>query len=119
MILEVLTFFMFALVLIIKYGAVTRIVKLKQRLREVDAQCRKQKEHLRLYQAERMNAEREQNGLVRQRRVLQDELARLNADLDRLKDESRNIIEELMKRNARIDPALITGHEIQADAEED
>lgn len=118
MILETITFIMFATVLLLKYGAVTRIVRLKQRLREVDAQCRKQKNHLRLHQAERIAAEREQTGLVRQRRVLQDELSRIHTELDILQEERRTVIEELLKRNARIDPSLITGEGLAADEPE-
>ena len=118
MILEIFTFVMFAFVLALKYGAVTRVVRLKQRLREVDGQCRKQKENLRLYQAERMAVEREQAGLVRQRRVLQDELTRLNAELETLKEESRTVIEELMRKNARVDPSLMTGGEVSTNGPE-
>ncbi|MBT3606231.1 MAG: hypothetical protein HOE48_17880 [Candidatus Latescibacteria bacterium] len=115
MILEMITFVMFAMVLVLKYGAVTRIVKLKQRLREVDARCRKHRDHLRLYQAERVNAEREQTGLIRQRRVLQDELGRINTELEMLQEERRTVIEELLRRNARIDPSLITGEDVVSD----
>ncbi len=115
MILELITFFMLALVLILKYGAVTRIVRLKQRLREVDGACRKEKDNLKLYQAERFAAEREQSMLVRQRRVLQDELRRLNMELEVLKEESRGAIEELVRRNARVDVKLIMGGEIASD----
>jgi septal ring factor EnvC (AmiA/AmiB activator) len=118
MILESITFVMFALVLVLKYGSVTRIVRLKQRLREVEGRCRKQKDNFRLYQAERIAVEREQNSLIRQRRVLQDELTRLNAELEMFKGESRGMIEELMRRNGRIDPTLITGGDIMPDVSE-
>lgn len=118
MILEFITFVMFALVLGIKYGAVTRIVRLKQRLREVENNCRRQKENLRMCQNERLIAEREQTTITRQRRILQDELQRLNNELDIVKDESRQVIEELMRRNTRIDPSLITGNEVVPDDQE-
>ena len=115
MILELITFVMLALVLALKYGAVTRIVRLKQRLREVEGACRKERDNMKLYQAERFAAEREQALLIRQRRVLQDELTRLNNELAVLKDESRGAIEELVRRNARVDYKLITGGDIAPD----
>jgi len=118
MILELITFVMLFFVLALKYGAVTRIVRLKQRLREVDGACRKEKDNLKLYQAERFAAEREQNMLIRQRRVLQDELTRLNTELEVLKDEGRGAIEELVRRNARVDFKLITGVEVGSEPEE-
>ena len=118
MILELITFVMLILVLALKYGAVTRIVRLKQRLREVDGACRKEKDNMRVYQAERFAAEREQALLVRQRRVLQDELTRLNTELELLRDESRGAIEELLSRNARVDLNMITGGDMAPDVVE-
>ncbi|MFT5365073.1 MAG: septal ring factor EnvC (AmiA/AmiB activator) [Candidatus Latescibacterota bacterium] len=112
MILELITFVMFALILVLKYGAVTRMVRLKQRLREAEGRCRKQKDNFRLYQAERMAVEREQNRLIRQRRLLKGELTKLNAELDMFKGENRGIIEELIRLNGRIDPTLVAGGDI-------
>ena len=39
MFLEILTFIMLILVLVLKYGTVTRVVKLNQRLRDAEAKC--------------------------------------------------------------------------------
>ena len=41
MFLETVTFLMLALVLALKYGTVTRIVQLNQRLRDAEAKCRR------------------------------------------------------------------------------
>jgi hypothetical protein len=81
MILEFITFVLFAIVLVLKYGTVTRIVRLKQLLREAEGRCRKQRDTYRVFQAERLAAEREQTGLIRQRRILNDELTRINTEI--------------------------------------
>ena len=71
MILEIMTFLMFVLVLVLKYGAVNRIMRLNQRLRNAEHRCRKQKENLKQFRAERQVAERDEVGLARQRASLE------------------------------------------------
>jgi len=49
MFLEILTFIMLILVLVLKYGTVTRMVKLNQRLRDAEAKCKRVKERLKQF----------------------------------------------------------------------
>ena len=106
MFLETMTFGMFALVIALKYGAVNRIMKLNQRLREAEYRRRKQKENLKLYRSERLVAERDEAGLERQRASLEAELRKLSEAHEKLKDENRATIDELLKKNASLSPDL-------------
>jgi hypothetical protein len=114
-ILELIAFAMLGTVLALKYGAVIRIVRLKQRLREAEGRCRKQKDYFRTCEAERMGAQRDQSNVVRQRRILQDEVTRITVELEKLKMEKRTIMEELIRRNARIDSDLMTNGAVASD----
>ena len=116
MILEIMTFLMFVLVLVLKYGAVNRMVKLSQRLRDAETRCRKQKENLKQCRAERMVAERDEAGLARQRASLEDELRRVSEGFEKLKKENTEIVQELLKKNARLSPDL-RGVADEADSE--
>lgn len=106
MFLETITFGMFALVVALKYGAVNRIMKLNQRLRDAEYRRRKQKENLKMYRSERLVAERDEAGLERQRASLEAELRKLSEAHEKLKDENRATIEELLRKNAPVSPDL-------------
>ena len=106
MFLETVTFGMFALVIALKYGAVNRIMKLNQRLRDVEFRCRKQKDNLKLHRSERLVAERDEAGLERKRAALEAELRTLSETHEKLKEENRDTIEELLRKNARLSPEL-------------
>ena len=106
MFLETLTFGMFALVLVLKYGAVKRIMRLNQRLRDAEHKCRKHKDNLKQFRFERLVAERDEAGLERQRTSLETELQKLNEALENLKDENAEVMQELLKKNARVSPDL-------------
>jgi len=56
MFLETVTFLMLALVLALKYGTVTRIVQLNQRLRDAEAKCKRSEDKLKAQRGERRNA---------------------------------------------------------------
>jgi len=106
MALELTTLFLFVMVLALKYGAVTRILRLNLKLREADNRCRRQRDLLKLYRTEYMVAKREEEGLGRQRAALVGELHRVTGALDGLKQENREIVQELLRKNARLDPDL-------------
>ena len=62
-----------------------------------------------------MGAQRDQSNVVRQRRILQDEVTRITVELEKLKMEKRTIMEELIRRNARIDSDLMTNGAVASD----
>lgn len=112
MVLELCTFVLLAVVLAMKYGSVTRIFKLRHRLREAEARCFRNREQLKLYQLELRLIEREEAGLVRQRQNLEEELKRLTEELEELKHENGTLIQDLLKKNLRVDPNLQQNSEL-------
>ena len=97
MFLEVVTFLMLILVLVLKYGAVTRIVQLNQRLREAEGKCRRNEERLKVQLAERRLAEKEETGLERQQVTLENEVERTEDELSELKRSNMEILQQLAK----------------------
>ena len=63
-------------------------------------------EVLKLFRAERQVAERDEVGLARQRASLEEELRRLAEGFEKLKEENTTIVQELLKKNARLSPDL-------------
>ena len=102
MFLELLTFVLLCLVLVLKYGTVTRIVKLNQRLREAENRCKKQNETLRVFQGERKVAERQESVLVRKQLSLEGELGRIEQELQSLKEANVEAIQELVEKKVSI-----------------
>ncbi|MDA0747725.1 MAG: hypothetical protein O2954_14485 [bacterium] len=97
MFLEFVTFIMLLLVLVLKYGTVTRIVKLNQRLRDAEGKCRRSEDRLRLQRNERRIAEREEVGLTRQQVSLESEMERLEGDLTALKESNIEVLQQLTR----------------------
>jgi len=98
MLLEVVTFLMFALVLVLKYGVVSRIVRLNQRLREAEGKVRRHEAHLKRQQNERRISEREENALVRRQILLESEMRRVEDEVDALKQANEEVMQQLGKR---------------------
>jgi|GEM_PF-1432033 TPP-dependent indolepyruvate ferredoxin oxidoreductase alpha subunit len=98
MFLAILTFVMLGLVLALKYGSVTRIVHLNQRLREAEGKVKRNEERLRIQRTERGLAEREETQLVRQQLALEEEARKLEAEMNELRDANMDILQQLAKR---------------------
>ena len=107
MVLEFLTFLLLLLVVVLKYGAVTRIVRLNQRLREAENRCRKQEESLKLFQNERRVAEREESGLLQKQMTLEEELRRVDEELEALKRVNGDVLQELIEKKVPITMELL------------
>jgi chromosome segregation ATPase len=97
MFLEVVTFLMLILVLVLKYGAVTRIVQLNQRLRDAEGKCRRNEERLKVQLAQRRVAEKEETGLERQQVTLENETERIEEELSGLKRSNMESLQQLAK----------------------
>ncbi len=97
MFLEILTFLMLVLVIGLKYGAVTRIVKLRHRLRDAETRCRRNEERLKLQRSERRIAEREESNLIRQQIALEGEAKRVEEDLNNVKEANMEVLQQLSK----------------------
>jgi predicted nucleic acid-binding Zn-ribbon protein len=97
MFLETVTFLMLALVLALKYGTVTRIVQLSQRLRDAEAKCRRSEEKLKAQRGERRVAEREETALTRQEIGLEEEIKRVEGELNALKESNLEVLQHLSK----------------------
>lgn len=106
MILEFLTFLLLGLVLALKYGSVMQIMRLRQRLRDAESRCLKQRDLLRQCQNERLVLEREEAGLGRQRMKLEDELRLLLGEVEDLKRDNADIVESLLRKRTPIAPEL-------------
>lgn len=95
--MEAVTFLMLALVLALKYGTVTRIVQLNQRLREAEGKCRRGEEKLKAQRNERRAAEREETALTRQQISLETEIQRVEGELNTLKESNLEVLQHLTK----------------------
>ena len=102
MFLEIVTFLMLVLVVALKYGAVTRIVRLNQRLREAEARCRRAEERLRNQQNQRRLSEREEDGLIRQQISLEGERDQVTKELETLKDANLEVLQQLSQAGKRV-----------------
>ena len=105
MFLEVVTFLMLIFVVVLKYGAVTRIVQLNQRLREAEWKCRRNEERLKVQRAERMVAEKEEANLTRQQVILEDEIERIEKGLGDLKEANMEVLQQLAKSRVLTGPS--------------
>ena len=97
MFLETVTFLMLALVLALKYGTVTRIVQLNQRLRDAEAKCKRSEDKLKAQRGERRVAEREETTLTRQQIGLEEEMKRVEGELTSLKESNLEVLQQLSK----------------------
>ena len=113
MVLEFLTFLLLGLVLALKYGSVMQIIRLRQRLRDAEARCLRQRELLRQHQYERQVLVREEAGLARQRIKLEDELQLLSGEVEDLKRGNAELVENLLRRKTPVAP------ELRGESEED
>jgi hypothetical protein len=104
MFLEVVTFLMLILVLVLKYGAVTRIVQLNQRLRESEGKCRRNEERLKVQQAERRVAEKEETNLTRKQVNLEDQNGSIEEELGDLKDSNMEVLQQLARSRGLAGP---------------
>ena len=96
MFLEAMTIVMLFLLIILKYGVVTRIVKLNQRLREAEAVCKRHEGYLQRRRSERVLAEREESNLTRQQISLEAEMKRLEGEWGELKEANSEVLQELL-----------------------
>ncbi len=96
MFLEIITILMLFLVIVLKYGVVTRIVKLNQRLRETESICKRHEAYLERRKRERQAAEREETGLARQQVALENEMGRLRSEWQELKEQNSEVLGELL-----------------------
>ncbi len=103
MFLEILTFIMLILVLALKYGTVTRMVKLNQRLRDAEAKCKRVEERLKQFRNERRLAEREETSLTRQQISLEGEVGRMEKEIDGLKTSNEEVLQELTRTKGPMD----------------
>lgn len=97
MFLEIVTFLMFALVLVLKYGVVSRMVRLNRRLREAEGKVRRHEAHLKRQQNGRRVSEREENTLVRRQIALESEMRRIEEELGVLKQTNEEVVAQLGK----------------------
>jgi len=95
MFLEILTFVMLILILVIKYGVVSRTVALAHRLREAEGLLRRREDRLRREQNHRRLSEREEAVLTRRQIALDTELRRTAGELEALRENSAEISAEL------------------------
>ena len=105
MFLAIVTFVMLGLVLALKYGAVTRIVQLNQRLREAETKVRRNEERLRIQRTERSLAEREETQLIRQQLSLEEETKKLEEEMHQLRTANLDVLQQLAKRRGTQDLA--------------
>lgn len=96
MFLEILTLVMLVLVIALKYGTVTRIVKLNQKLRDAENLCKRHESFLERKRSERRVAEREETNLTRQQVGLEAEMKRLDETWTELKDANTEVLKELL-----------------------
>jgi triphosphoribosyl-dephospho-CoA synthetase len=96
MFLEILTLAMLGLVIALKYGAVTRILKLNQKLREVESICKRHAAYLDRKRSERKVAERDETNLTRQQVGLESEMERLDSEWTELKNSNTEVLKELL-----------------------
>lgn len=101
MFLEIVTFLMLVLVVALKYGAVTRIVRLNQRLRDAETRCRRAEERLRNHQRQRSLVEREEVGLTRQQISLEGERDQVTKELEVLKETNLEVLQQLSHAGKR------------------
>jgi triphosphoribosyl-dephospho-CoA synthetase len=96
MFLEILTLAMLLLVLGLKYGAVSRIVRLNQKRRDVENICKRHESFLTGKRNERKIAERDELNLTRQQVGLEAEMKRLDEEWAELKSGNTEVIRELL-----------------------
>lgn len=96
MFLEILTFAMLALVIALKYGAVARILKLNQKLREIESICKRHAAFLDRKRRDRKVAERDETNLTRQQVGLESEMERLDSEWTELKNSNTEVLKELL-----------------------
>ncbi len=98
MFLEILTFVMFTLVIVLKYGVVSRIGRLSHRLWEVEEKHRRDEAYLKHQRKERRLAERDKAGLVRKEMALEAEAGRMEEELNALKESNQEILQQLQTK---------------------
>ncbi len=96
MFLEILTLATLILVIVLKYGAVARIVKLNQKLRDAENICKRHTSFLERKRNERKSAERDETHLIRQQIGLESETKRLEDEWSELKNSNTEVLKELL-----------------------
>ena len=96
MFLELMTLFMLFLVIALKYGVVSRIVKLNQKLRDAENLSKRHGSFLERKRAERKSAEREELNLTRQQVSLESEMNRLDREWQELNKANTDVLKELL-----------------------
>ena len=96
MFLELMTLFMLFLVIALKYGVVSRIVRLNQKLRDAESLSKRHSAFLERKRSERKSAEREEMNLTRQQVSLESEMNRLDEEWTELKNANTEVLKELL-----------------------
>lgn len=96
MFLEIMTLAMLFLVIALKYGVVTRMVRLNQKLRDAENLSKRHESFLQRKRAERKTAEREEMNLTRQQISLEAEMKRLDEEWNELKSANTEILKEIL-----------------------
>jgi chromosome segregation ATPase len=87
---------MLFLVIALKYGVVSRIVKLNQKLRDAENLSKRHGAFLERKKSERKTAEREEMNLTRQQVSLESEMNRLDEEWSELKNANTEVLKELL-----------------------
>ena len=119
MFLETLTLMMLVVVIALKYGAVSRIVRLNQKLRDAESVCKRHESFLTKKRSERKAAEREETNLTRQQVGLESELKRLDEELTDLKAANSEVLKELLPAYKGSEEELMKSVDFKVDSEND
>ena len=116
---EVMTLVMLGLVIALKYGAVSRIVKLNQKFRDAENMSTRHESFLERKRGERKLAEREETNLTGQQVGLESEMKRLDEEWAELKKANIEAWKELLQGNTGSEDELLksTGLSDEEDGE--
>ena len=103
MVLELITLILLASVLALKYGTVSRIVQMNQRLREAENKCRRFEEDLSHRRNEKIAVEKEETGLIRKQIALESHVQRTKDELEALESDNAEILQALTKKGGKVD----------------
>ena len=119
MFLETLTLIMLVVVIALKYGAVSRIVRLNQKFRDADNICKRHESILTRKRSERKLVERDETNFTRQQVGLESEMKRLDEELTGLKAGNAEVLKELLPAYKGSEEELMKSVDFKVDKEKD
>ena len=119
MFLETLTLIMLVVVIALKYGAVSRIVRLNQKFRDAENICKRHESILARKRRARKLAENEETNFTRHQVGLESEMKRLDEELTDLKVGNAEVLKELLPAYKGSEEELMKSVDFKVDKEND